>query len=76
MHEEQNGLCAICGNPEKAFMKTKVMYLAIDHNHKTGEIRGLLCTNCNNGLGRFKDNIDLLNKAIAYIEKDRPEGRP
>ena len=76
MHEAQNGLCGICGEPEKAFMKTKTMFLAVDHDHETGEIRGLLCTNCNNGLGRFKDNIDLLKKAIQYIEKGRPEGRP
>lgn len=76
LHDSQNGLCAICNKPETAFMKTKTMFLAVDHDHATGEVRGLLCTNCNNGLGRFNDNIELLQKAIQYIEKSRPEGRP
>lgn len=75
LHEKQNGLCGICGELETAFMKTKVMYLAVDHDHNTGEIRGLLCNNCNNGLGRFNDDVKLLQNAIAYIEKARPEGR-
>ncbi len=76
MHDAQNGLCAICNQPETAFMKNKIMYLAVDHDHKTGKIRGLLCSNCNNGLGRFYDNVELLQNAIGYIEKSRPEGRP
>jgi hypothetical protein len=41
--------------------------LAIDHCHKTGKIRGLLCKNCNQGLGQFKDNIDLLLSAAKYL---------
>jgi len=42
--------------------------LALDHNHKTKEIRGLLCVNCNRGLGNFKDSILLLGKAIEYLK--------
>jgi hypothetical protein len=75
MHSNQNGVCAICFQPESAIMYGETMNLAVDHDHATGEIRGLLCGNCNNGLGRFKDDIGLLQQAILYIEKARPEGR-
>ena len=40
----------------------------IDHNHKTNKIRGILCGNCNMGLGHFKDNLDVLKNAIKYLE--------
>lgn len=43
--------------------------LHIDHNHDTNEIRGVLCTNCNRGLGHFKDSPELLKKAAEYLEK-------
>lgn len=46
--------------------------LAVDHDHKTGLIRGLLCINCNKGIGNFKDNQQLLLKAIQYL-KDADE---
>jgi hypothetical protein len=62
---KQNNSCAICKRNQTEF-KIK---LAVDHNHKTGEIRGLLCNNCNNGLGRFKDNKVLLSEAIKYLEQ-------
>jgi predicted transcriptional regulator YheO len=42
--------------------------LAVDHDHKSGLIRGLLCINCNKGLGNFKDNIELISKAIEYLK--------
>lgn len=42
--------------------------LDVDHDHETGEIRGLLCSRCNGGLGLFCDNPSLLKKAIAYLE--------
>lgn len=51
--------------------------LAIDHDHKTGVARGLLCINCNKGIGNFKDNIYLLKKAIEYLEtSNEVQGRP
>ena len=57
----QNNLCAICNNPSKN------KALAIDHNHKTGKVRGLLCMNCNTGIGFLKDDITILNNAIKYL---------
>jgi Recombination endonuclease VII. len=54
----QGGVCAICGaqNPEH-----------VDHDHVFGNVRGILCFNCNGGLGQFKDRPDLLHKAIGYL---------
>jgi len=60
---EQNGKCAICLLPQSK-MKRR---LCVDHDHKRNKVRGLLCYNCNTGIGRFWENIDLFNKAIAYI---------
>ena len=59
---EQAGACAICGLAE-----TTGRRLAIDHDHKTGRIRGLLCSNCNRGIGHLKDDTRLLSKAIEYL---------
>lgn len=66
MLEEQHGVCAICGKPET---KPNAKYLAVDHNHETGEVRGLLCNNCNRALGLLKDNVDVLQNAINYLKK-------
>ena len=60
---EQNGCCLICGK-HQSNLKYK---LAVDHDHKTGEVRGLLCKRCNAGLGNFKDSEDMLQKAIMYL---------
>jgi len=57
----QEGRCAIC--------LFRVKRLVIDHCHKTIKIRGLLCTTCNAGIGQFKDDIELLAKAIAYLKR-------
>lgn len=59
----QASVCAICSkNPDK-------MRLGVDHCHKTGRIRGLLCTNCNQALGKFKDSPALMLSAIQYIQR-------
>lgn len=63
MLESQDGVCAICGAHDQHFS------LAVDHNHKTTAVRGLLCTNCNKMLGHAHDNVDVLRKAIAYLER-------
>jgi hypothetical protein len=67
---KQNNLCAICLNPEKGIdpRTNRNFNLAIDHDHIDGGIRGLLCSKCNRGLGSFKDNINLLKRAIGYLE--------
>lgn len=61
--KEQNGKCAICGTPESELKKS----LCVDHNHKTGKVRGLLCTLCNQGLGSFKDNQSNVENALYYL---------
>jgi len=70
--ESQNGVCAICGAAEGHKSKDGVSArLAVDHDHETGEIRGLLCMSCNRGLGRFKDSLELLDSAQRYLRKKR-----
>jgi len=71
--EKQNSVCAICGKPESVKDNNgKTRSLAVDHDHATGEIRGLLCTNCNKALGHIQDSPALLQKAIAYLTKSLP----
>jgi hypothetical protein len=68
--QNQNNECKICKTKNGTHNKR----LAVDHCHKTGGIRGLLCLNCNQGLGKFKDNIELLDVAREYLnvfEKSR-----
>ncbi len=60
---QQNGVCFLCNNSD-------FRNLAVDHNHKTGKVRRLLCTSCNVGLGKFNDDPTLLRKAADYIESD------
>ncbi len=63
LYEAQKGCCALCNEPEEKFA-----WLCIDHDHDTGRIRGLLCPNCNRGIGLLRDNSQLLRKAAEYIE--------
>jgi len=69
MAEKQDHRCAICGEKEKEQRNGLVKHLAVDHDHKTGAVRELLCTACNKGLGHFDDDIDRMIKAIAYLRK-------
>ena len=69
--EGQGGVCAICGESETAKSRWgTVKQLAVDHNHVTGTIRGLLCYTCNSGLGYFKDNPRLLEAAVQYLASE------
>jgi hypothetical protein len=61
LYVAQDGRCAICGGG------TSKNFLAVDHDHKTGEVRGLLCGNCNKGLARFMDKPWNLLKAYQYL---------
>lgn len=63
----QKGGCAICGYSD---MSNPKMFPVVDHCHKTGKIRGLLCANCNHALGKFKDDTNILGCAIAYLQKN------
>lgn len=69
---EQDGACAICKQPETAIARKTGLprELAIDHCHASNGLRGLLCSNCNMGLGSFKDNPQLLRAAIIYLESE------
>jgi Recombination endonuclease VII/AP2 domain len=67
--EEQNGVCAICGNPETALRMGRLLPLSVDHNHRTGAARGLLCNGCNIGIGSLAESKDRLRKAITYLDK-------
>jgi len=75
MENSQNGCCKIC-EKEPEFVRRKnglVKLLVVDHNHETGNIRGLLCASCNVALGNFKDDIRRLEKAIIYLKGEANE---
>lgn len=61
---EQGGGCAICGDrPER------LASMHLDHDHERGQLRGLLCLSCNQGLGKFRDDPDVLARAIVYLRQ-------
>lgn len=66
MMAAQNGVCAICGGKNKHGRR-----LFVDHDHKTGEIRALLCRNCNNALGMVDDQVGILEKMIHYLSRHK-----
>jgi hypothetical protein len=65
--ESQGGVCAICGEPELAANQYGPLPLAVDHCHGSGAVRGLLCSGCNTGLGKFRDDPELLRAASRYL---------
>jgi hypothetical protein len=69
MMDKQGGVCAICGRPPH-FGNKKRKTLCVDHDHATEKIRGLLCDDCNIGLGKFYDNPDLMSKGILYLQQN------
>ena len=65
--DSQDGKCAVC---KSEFTHTP----HIDHCHSTGVVRGLLCPTCNTGLGKFRDNVDVLLSAISYLKRNQSYG--
>lgn len=70
----QDGKCAVCRQIETATRYGKVKTLAVDHDHETGEVRGLLCVQCNTAIGKFKDDRNLLLSAVRYLDKHAGRG--
>lgn len=70
LFESQGGKCLICGDSESRLGHR----LAVDHDHKTGIIRGLLCKACNVALGNLKDDAELCERAAAYLKAKDAEG--
>ena len=71
LSREQNGVCALCRRPETLIMKGTLAKLAVDHDHVTGRVRGLLCRACNLGIGNLGEDPILLRAAADYIERHR-----
>jgi len=71
MLTEQQGCCEICKSPDpKGRWIGNSRAFCVDHDHATGEVRGLLCNSCNQGLGNFYDNVENLERAIIYLNKN------
>lgn len=64
-YAEQGGVCAICQRAKGITRR-----LAVDHNHRTGRVRGLLCSPCNQMLGYLRDDPEALRRAVTYLERD------
>jgi len=72
MLNAQGSVCAICQQPETSVHRDgKVYVLAVDHDHETGAVRGLLCKACNRGLADFRDDPKRLNAAMDYLKKHK-----
>ncbi len=70
--KKQDNRCSICKNIFKEIIdksKRRRGGFVVDHCHKTGKVRGLLCSKCNSGLGYFKDSVDNLYMAIQYVDE-------
>lgn len=62
--EEQKGVCALC---KELRLTGNQKRMHVDHDHKTKKVRGILCQSCNTGLGKFRDDTELLKEAIKYL---------
>ena len=71
MFEQQRGLCACCGNPERSIVRKtgEIKMLHIDHDHTTGKIRGLLCQDCNMALGHMLDSSERIQLLLDYARR-------
>lgn len=66
MLKAQDGKCAICGEKNSG----NRINLYVDHDHKTGKVRGLLCHHCNTGIGQLGDDIRLVQAAVEYLKRE------
>jgi len=71
LYKRQKGVCAICKRPETMVWRGKIVNLAVDHNHETLEVRGLLCTKCNRALGLMDENLTNIQSMIEYIKNQK-----
>jgi len=69
MFKAQGGVCAVCGQSETTRYRGTLRSLAVDHNHVTGRVRGLLCGNCNKALGLLKDNPVIIEGLANYTRR-------
>lgn len=67
MSAEQQSRCAICGTDQPGGRGNR--YFAVDHDHQTGQVRGLLCFNCNTAIGKLNDDVATLQRAVLYLTK-------
>jgi hypothetical protein len=75
----QGGRCAVCGTQDPVLPRgssSSGLTFAIDHDHQTGQIRGLLCTPCNLGIGNLGDDPERLRRAAAYLDAAHASGGP
>ena len=71
MFEQQHGLCAACGLPERSYVRKRtgeIKMLHIDHDHKTGKVSGLLCQDCNMSLGHLQDSSERIQMLLDYAK--------
>ena len=69
MFASQGGVCAICKQPSSQVRQGKLVALHVDHDHATSQVRGLLCVDCNLGIGRLKNNPELMEQAAEYVRR-------
>lgn len=67
MLDRQDGMCAICGTTSNRYGDETERHFAVDHDHATGEVRGLLCQTCNRMIGLANDSVEMLRKAMEYL---------
>lgn len=77
-HDLQNGLCSICGEPQQFSSRNPAItnLLCVDHDHTTKQLRDLLCSRCNTGLGQFLESPERLRSAADYVERHKISKSP
>lgn len=73
LFEAQDGLCAVCGEPETMTNRGIVRRLSVDHDHQTGRVRGLLCANCNTAVGFIEAKPCRLTGIAAYLAQHKEQ---